>query len=83
MLIPRKTAPSGLPRCRSVVALALSEEPASLESDVFSRKSCVMATPIEANESDVLSQARNVRSAKVSEVSESRTGYRLSAGGPT
>lgn len=60
----RKIAPSGLPRCRSVWAFAFCEALSSVESEVFNRKSCVMATPIEAKESDVLSQARNVRSAK-------------------
>lgn len=33
---------------------------------MFRRKSCVTATPIEAKASDVLNQARNVRSRKAS-----------------
>jgi hypothetical protein len=57
MLTARKVVPSGLPRCRSFsVCLFCSA------SDVLSRKSCVMAMPIEANANDVRSQARNVRS---------------------
>lgn len=59
MLMPKKAVPSGLPRRRSVSACRVS--PSSV---VFSRKSCVMAMPIEANASDVRSHARNVRSAR-------------------
>lgn len=58
--MPKKAAPSGFPNCRSVLLpgwlCSLSERL------VFSRKSCVTAIPIDANASDVRSQARNVRS---------------------
>lgn len=53
----RNVAPSGLPRCRSRSACSVFSA-----SDVLSRKSCVMAMPIEAKASEVRSQARNVRS---------------------
>jgi len=53
----KKVAPSGLPRCRSVSAW-----PCSLDSDVLSRNSWVMAMPMEAKARLVRSQARKVRS---------------------
>lgn len=62
MLMPRKMAPSGLPRCRRVCSCPVSGAPSSSDRDVFSRKSWVMATPMEAKERDVRSQARKVRS---------------------
>lgn len=45
-------------RCEGVWVWVLGAE-----RDVFRRKSCVIAMPIEAKERDVRSQARNVRSA--------------------
>lgn len=68
---PKNVAPKGLPSCRnfclSMLFTAVADaEPSSLPSlaiDVFSLKSCVMAMPIDANESDVRSHAKNVRSA--------------------
>lgn len=57
MLIPKKTAPRGFPRRRSV-----SETPVPSEREVFSRKSCVMAIPMEAKANEVRSQARKVLS---------------------
>jgi hypothetical protein len=59
MLMAKNVDPSGFPRCRNDSACLLSSA-----SDVLSRKSCVMAMPIEANASEVRSHARNVRSAK-------------------
>lgn len=61
MLMPRNTAPRGLPRWRRVCWLALSDGLSAME--VLSRNSWVMATPMEAKASDVRSHARNVRSA--------------------
>lgn len=60
MLMPRKTAPRGFPRWRRVCWPALSDGLSAME--VLSRNSWVMATPMEAKASDVLSHARNVRS---------------------
>lgn len=60
--MPRKVAPSGLPTCLRL-ALGDVDPPESVSaSEVLRRKSCVTAIPILANESDVRSQARNVRS---------------------
>lgn len=64
MDIPMKVAPRGLPTCLRCVA-GLSD-PAGDEgedwSEVFRRKSCVTAIPMEAKLKLVLSHARNVRS---------------------
>lgn len=71
--IPMNVAPSGLPRCRRCFCAAEEADTSTLvgESDleddgerrlVFSRKSWVMAMPMDANERDVRSQARKVRS---------------------
>jgi len=57
ILIPKKAAPSGFPRCRRLSAWSPSSA-----RDVLRRKSCVIAMPIEANANDVRSHARNVRS---------------------
>lgn len=63
ILMPIKVAPRGLPSWRS---LARGDEDEALfgesDSDVLSRKSWVMAMPMLAKESEVRSQARNVRS---------------------
>jgi len=69
---PRNVTPSGLPSCRNFsLLMLLTELAADTESDsesfsfaidVLSLKSCVMAIPIDANESDVRNHARNVRS---------------------
>jgi len=67
---PRNVTPSGLPSCRNFsLLMLLTELAADAESesfsfaiDVLSLKSCVMAMPIDANESDVRNHARNVRS---------------------
>lgn len=71
---PRNVTPSGLPSCRNFSLLMLLTELAadadaesefesfSFAIDVLSLKSCVMAIPIDANESDVRNHARNVRS---------------------
>ncbi len=60
----RNVAPSGMPTRRSVRRSPLLGSPADppLEMDVLSRKSCVIAMPMEAKASEVRSQARNVRS---------------------
>lgn len=55
---PMKVAPSGLPTWRRCTSDGL----AGVERDVLSRKSCVTAMPMLAKESEVRSQARNVRS---------------------
>jgi hypothetical protein len=64
-----KVAPSGLPtwRRRACGELIAGSEDAMV---VFSRKSCVIAMPMLAKESEVRSQARKVRSAGGWEVSE-------------
>ncbi len=60
MLMPRNAAPRGFPRCRSVLLPGwLCSLSARL---VFNLNSCVTAIPIDANASEVRSQARNVRS---------------------
>lgn len=73
--IPRNVAPSGLPTClsraccstpwnmNSIGAFDLLASPSEPCNDVLSLKSCVTAMPILANDSDVRSQARKVRSA--------------------
>ena len=68
----RKVAPSGFPTCRKREAAIGSvseddddeeEEPLpSAAKEVLRRKSCVTATPMEAKDRDVRSQARKVRS---------------------
>ena len=71
MLIAMKVAPRGLPRWRrreereamdSAAVAALMVVSLSEARFVFRRKSCVIAMPMDANESDVRSQARKVRS---------------------
>jgi len=57
ILIAKNMAPSGFPKCRSDSARL--ESPSS---DVFNRKSCVIAMPMDAKAREVRSQARNVRS---------------------
>lgn len=61
MLIPKNVAPRGLPIWRSLSACCPSSA-----NDVLSRKSCVMAMPIDANANDVRSQAKKVLSARQS-----------------
>jgi hypothetical protein len=62
MEMAMKVAPSGLPtwRRRACGELIVGSEDARV---VFSRKSCVIAMPMLAKESEVRSQARKVRSA--------------------
>jgi hypothetical protein len=66
--MPRNVAPRGLPmaRSRDVPALPMDGVVPELLSVmvVLSRKSCVIAMPMEAKERDVRSQARNVRSTR-------------------
>ena len=65
-------APRGFPTCLSFVfaeSSGLGE--VELEIEVFSRKSCVTAMPILANDKDVLSHARNVRSVNSELISQS------------
>jgi hypothetical protein len=62
MLIPRNVVPRGLPMCRSVWVLLRELSPCPLSRDVFRRKSCVTAMPIDAKLREVRSHARNVRS---------------------
>lgn len=63
MLMPKNIPPSGFPKWRKVCALELLEALSASEREVLSRKSCVIATPMEAKDKDVRNQARNVRSA--------------------
>jgi len=61
--IPIKVAPSGFPRCRNFACgEVVEDESGEFAIEVFSRKSCVIAMPIDAKERDVRSQARKVRS---------------------
>jgi len=61
--IPINVAPSGFPKCRNFACgEVVEDESGEFAIDVFSRKSCVIAMPIEAKERDVRSQARKVRS---------------------
>lgn len=62
--IPKNVAPKGLPSCRRrcVVADCSGVRPSRSEIVAFSRKSWVIAIPIDANARDVRSHARNVRS---------------------
>lgn len=61
--IPKKVAPSGFPNCRSLVALeGCGFMPSRSDSVAFSRKSWVIAIPMEAKANEVRSQARKVRS---------------------
>jgi hypothetical protein len=62
--IPKKAAPSGLPRLRKCIAEAVGSGvvPAGAEMVVLRRKSCVIAMPIDANAREVRSHARKVRS---------------------
>lgn len=67
---PRKVTPNGLPSCRNfslsmLLTAVIAFELSSFAIDVLSLKSCVMAMPIDANESDVRNHAKNVRSAVV------------------
>jgi len=55
----KNVAPRGLPRCFRLSACFPSSA-----REVLSRKSCVIAIPIDANANDVRSHARNVRSAR-------------------
>ena len=65
MAIPMKVAPSGFPKCRSFACGdVVDAESGELANDVFNRKSCVIAMPMEAKERDVRSQAKKVRSRK-------------------
>ena len=76
MLTARNVVPSGRPRCCSVWLVP----PLGPVRDVLSRKSRVMAMPMEAKAREVRSQARNVRSASqcVSDEPASSTGKSLS-----
>ena len=58
--MPRKVAPRGLPISLRREAAAESDGDEPME--VLRRKSCVMAMPMEANATEVRSQARKVRS---------------------
>lgn len=62
--IPRKAAPSGLPKLRKCIAEAegSGSVPDGVEMVVLRRKSCVIAMPMDANAREVRSHARNVRS---------------------
>lgn len=61
--IPRNVAPSGFPICRSLVAfVGCGFMPSRSDSVAFSRKSWVIAIPMEAKAREVRSQARKVRS---------------------
>lgn len=65
ILIPIKVAPSGFPSCRNFACADAVEDEWSdgaVDSDVLSRKSWVIAIPMEAKEREVRSQAKNVRS---------------------
>ena len=56
-------APSGFPKCRNFACgEVVEDESGEFAIEVFSRKSCVIAMPIDAKERDVRSQARKVRS---------------------
>jgi hypothetical protein len=67
MAIPMKVAPSGFPKCRSFACGdVVDAESGELANDVFNRKSCVIAMPMEAKERDVRSQAKKVRSRNIS-----------------
>jgi hypothetical protein len=55
----KNVAPRGFPRCFRLSACFPSSA-----REVLSRKSCVIAIPIDANANDVRSHARNVRSAR-------------------
>lgn len=62
--MPRKAAPSGLPRLRKCIAESVGSGtvPSTGEMVVLRRKSCVIATPIDAKAREVRSHARKVRS---------------------
>lgn len=61
--IPKKVAPSGFPNCRSLVAfVGCGFMPSRSDNVAFSRKSWVIAIPMEAKAKEVRSQARKVRS---------------------
>lgn len=61
--MPIKVAPRGFPSCRSLACGDAGDwKSGAFDSEVFRRNSWVMAMPMLANESDVRSQARNVRS---------------------
>lgn len=67
--MPMNVAPSGFPRCRSLwrlcvwLSVAPSAAPDASERKLeLRRKSCVIAMPMDAKESEVRSQARKVRS---------------------
>ena len=67
MEIAKNVAPRGFPICRSRVMLDVSGSgfrPSRSVMVVFRRNSWVMATPIEAKEREVRSQARKVRSVR-------------------
>ena len=70
MEMAMKVAPSGLPMWRRRACGELMSAGSEDAMVVFSRKSCVIAMPMLANESEVRSQARKVRSAGGWEVSE-------------
>ena len=70
MEMAMKVAPSGLPTWRRRACGELMVAGSEDAMVVFSRKSCVIAMPMLAKESEVRSQARKVRSAGGWEVSE-------------
>lgn len=70
MLMARNVEPNGLPSLRTV---AFSGLPLPSESVVLRRKSCVTATPMDANARDVRSHARNVRSDRIPRLCQPRS----------
>lgn len=61
--IPKNVAPSGFPNCRSLAAFeGCGFMPSRSDRVALSRKSWVMAIPMEAKAKEVRSQARKVRS---------------------
>ena len=70
MEMAMKVAPSGLPMWRRRACGELMSAGSEDAMVVFSRKSCVIAMPMLAKESEVRSQAKKVRSAGGWEVSE-------------
>lgn len=63
--MPRNAAPSGFPICPRFVGRFSADEVEGDEAVVLElrRKSCVIATPMEAKAREVRSHARKVRSA--------------------
>lgn len=65
--ITRKVAPSGFPTClRRTVLSSVGERPSLCSIVVLSLNNWVIATPMDANASEVRSQAKNVRSGEQS-----------------